>query len=67
MTILRIRFLLYSILGFVLGLTWVLALAAIFTEGQSLEMWYTFIVMHGLQVVVKHSLVEHCPFNSRKN
>jgi hypothetical protein len=32
--ILKLRFLLYSVLGFVLGLTWVLALTAVFIDGQ---------------------------------
>ena len=50
MAILKLRFFFYSVLGFVLGLTWDLALCAIFVDCQSVALWFTFIIMHGLQV-----------------
>ena len=56
LSVLKLRFLLYSVLGFVLGLTWVLALTAIFVDGQSLEIWITFIILHGIQVCVAHCI-----------
>ena len=50
MEVLKLRFFLYSVLGFVLGLTWLLALVAVYLNGEVLELWYSFIVLHGLQV-----------------